>query len=78
MQKHILYPIDFQDEFWYIGRNMKHVLKNLPLVGAPIFSASRHAKFHLFFNNYMVKFWYDVGTFGSTKAKSHKNFQANS
>ena len=29
MQKHlpIVYPINFEDEFWCIGRNMKHVLK---------------------------------------------------
>ena len=60
-------------ELWYIGRNMKQELKNLPLVGAPVFSASRYAKFYLFFSNYMVKFWYNFGTFGgSTKGKSNK------
>ena len=53
---------------------MKQELKNLPLVGAPVFRASRHAKFQLFFTKYMVKFWY-VGTFGSRKAKFNKSLQ---
>ena len=46
----------FEHELWCIGRSMKQELKNSPLVGAPVFSASWHAKFHLFFINFMVKF----------------------
>ena len=65
VQKRILYhPIAFEDVVWYISRNMKQELKNSPLGGAPVFSASRHTKFHLFFTICMVKFWYNVELFG--------------